>query len=95
MFDVSDRAARNMTETKVVGLSKSESVEYPQEVFLFGFTAFSGGEVGVQGVRCFRKRVLMLRVVVMRIAKSKLRGNRSGLRRIRYRVFALGSWFTR
>ena len=95
MFDVSDCAARDVTETKVIGLSKSEGVEYSQEVFLFGLAAFSSGEIGVQGVRCFGKRVLMLRVVVTRIAKSKLRGNRSGLRRIRYRVFALGSWFTR
>jgi hypothetical protein len=39
--------------------------------------------------------LVVLRVVGTRIAKSKLRGNRSGLRRIRCRVFALGSWFTR
>ena len=37
----------------------------------------------------------MLRVVVTRIAKSRLQGNRSGLRKSRYRVLALGSWFTR
>ena len=37
----------------------------------------------------------MLRVVVTRITKSRLQGNCSGLRKIRCRVFALGSWFTR
>ena len=37
----------------------------------------------------------MLRVVVTRISKSRLRGNRPGLRKVRCRVFALGSWFTR
>ena len=36
----------------------------------------------------------MLRVVVTRITKSRLWGSRSGLSRIRCRVFALGSWFT-
>ena len=95
MFDVSGYATRNVTETEVIGLLKSEGLEYPNEIFFFGFTAFSSGEIGVQGVRCFGKRVLMLRVVVTRIAKSKSRGDRSGLRRIRYRVVALGSCFTR
>ena len=47
-------------------------MEYSYEVFLFGFTAFTGGEIGVQGVRVFGKRVLMLRVVVTHIAKSQL-----------------------
>ena len=37
----------------------------------------------------------MLRVVVTRIAKSRLQGSRSRLRKVRRRVFALGSWFTR
>ena len=37
----------------------------------------------------------LLRVVITRISKSRLQGNRSGLRKVRYRVFALGSWFTR
>ena len=53
MFDVSGYATRNVAETEVVDLSKSESLEYSQEIFLFGFTALSSGEVGVQGVRCF------------------------------------------
>ena len=70
MFDVSDYAARNVAETEVVDLSKSEGLEYSKEIFLFGFTAFSSGEIGIQGVRCFGKRVLMLRVVITRIAKS-------------------------
>ena len=91
MFEVSDCATRNVAETEVVDLSKLEDVKYPQEVFLFGFAALSSGEIGVQGVRCFGKRVLMLRIVVTRIAKSELQGNLSGLRRVRYRVFALGS----
>ena len=80
MFDVPDYATRNVTETEVVDLSKSEGLEYSQEIFLFDFAAFSSGEIGVQGVRCFRKRVLMLRVVATRIAKSQLQGNRPGLR---------------
>ena len=70
MFDVSDYATRNVAETEVVGLSKSEGLEYSKEIFLFSFTAFSSGEIGVQGVCRFGKRVLMLRVVVTRIAKS-------------------------
>ena len=80
MFNVSDYATRNVAETEMVDLSKSEGLEYSQEIFLFGFTAFSGGEIGVQGVRGFGKRVLMLRVVATRIAKSQLQGNHSGLR---------------
>ena len=81
MFDVSGHATRDMAETKVVGLSKSEGVEYSYEVFLFGLATFTSGEIGVQDVRrVFGKRVLMLRVVVTRIAKSRLQGNRSGLR---------------
>ena len=56
----------------MIDLSKSEVVEYSYEVFLFGFATFAGGEVGVQGVRGFGKRVLMLRIVVTRIAKSQL-----------------------
>jgi hypothetical protein len=70
VFDVPDYTARNVAETEVVGLSKSEGLEYPKEIFSFDFAAFSSGEIGVQGVRCFGKRVLMLRVVVTRIAKS-------------------------
>ena len=81
MFDVPDYAARNVAETEVVDLSKSEGLEYPKEIFFFGFTAFSSGEIGVQGVRGVGKRVLMLRVVVTRITKSRLQGNHSGLRK--------------
>ena len=55
MFNVPDYAARNVTETEVIDLLKSEGVEYPNEIFFFGFTAFSSGEIGVQGVRCFRE----------------------------------------
>ena len=80
VFDVPCYTARNMAELEVVDLSKSEGVEYSYEIFLFGFATFTSGEISVQGVRCFGKRVLMLRVVVMRIAKSQLQGNRSGLR---------------
>ena len=48
-------------------------MEYPYEVFLLGFATFTGGEIGVQGVRVFfGKRVLMLRVAATRIAKSQL-----------------------
>ena len=43
MFDVSDRAARDVTETKMIDVSKLEGVEYSYEVFLFGFAAFTGG----------------------------------------------------
>ena len=71
MFDIPDYTAGDMTESEVIDLSKSEGMEYSQEIFLFGFTAFTRGEIGVQGVRCFGKRVLMLRVVVTRIAKSQ------------------------
>ena len=56
----------------MVDLSESKGLEYPKEIFFFSFTAFSSGEIGVQGVRCFGKRVLMLRVVATRIAKSQL-----------------------
>ena len=70
VFDVSCYAARDMAESKVIDLSKSEGVEYSEEIFLFGFATFTSGEVGIQGVRGFRKRVLMLCVVVTRIAKS-------------------------
>ena len=80
VFDIPDYAAGDMAESEMVDLSKSESLEYPQKVFLFGFATFTCGEVGVQGVRCFGKRVLMLRVVVTCITKSRLQGNRSGLR---------------
>ena len=70
MFDVSCHTARNMAEPEVIDLSKSEGVEYSYEVFLLGLATLASGEIGVQGVRCFGKRVLMLRVVVTRITKS-------------------------
>ena len=70
VFDVSCQATRNVAESEVIDLSKLEVVEYPYEVFLFSFATFTSGEVGVQCVRGFGKRVLMLRVVVTRIAKS-------------------------
>ena len=72
VFDVSCYTARNMAESEVIDLSKSEVVEYSYEVFLLSFATFTGAEIGVQGVRVFGKRVLMLRVVVTRIAKSQL-----------------------
>ena len=53
MFDVSLDTARNVTESQVKRLSKSEGVEYSYKIFLFGFATFAGGEVGVQGVRGF------------------------------------------
>ena len=80
VFNIPDYTAGNVAESKMVDLSKSEALEYPQEVFFFSFATVSCSEVGVQDVRCFGKRVLMLRVVVTRIAKSRLRGNRSRLR---------------
>ena len=55
MFDVPCYTARDMAESEVVGLSKSEGVEYSQEIFLFGLTTFTSSEIGVQGVRCFRE----------------------------------------
>ena len=55
MFDVSCYTARDMAESEVVDLSKSEGVEYSYEVFLFGFATFTGGEIGVQGVHRFGK----------------------------------------
>ena len=72
-----------MAESEGVNLSKLEGMEYPYEVFFLGFATFAGGEIGVQGGRCFGKRVLMLRVVVMRIAKSQLQGSWSRLRESR------------
>ena len=72
VFDIPDYAAGNMAESEMVNLSKSESLEYSQEVFLFDFTTFTRGEIGVQGFRCFGKQVLMLRVVITRIAKLQL-----------------------
>ena len=80
VFDVPYYTARDVAESEVVDLSKSKGVEYSYKVFLFGLATFTGGEIGVQGDRCFGKRVLMLRIVITRIAKSRLRGNRSGLR---------------
>ena len=71
VFDVPNHTAGDVAKSEMVDLSKSEGLEYPQEVFLFGFATFTRGKVGVQGVRCFGKRVLMLRVVATRIAKSQ------------------------
>ena len=81
MFDVSDHTTRDMAESEMVDLSKSEGMEYSYEVFLLGFTTLSSGEIGVQDVRCFGKRVLMLRIVVTRIAKLRMQCTRSRLRR--------------
>ena len=53
MFDVSDHTTGDVAKSEVIDLSESDGLEYPQEVFLFGFAAFSGGEIGVQVVRCF------------------------------------------
>ena len=55
MFGIPDYAAGDMAEPEMVDLSKSESLEYSQEVFLFGLATFTCGEIGVQGVRCFRQ----------------------------------------
>ena len=85
MFDIPDYAAGNMAKSEMVDLSKSEGLEYSQEIFLFGLATFAGGEVGVQGDRCFGKRVLMLHIVATCIAKSQLQGNCSGLR-----IFGIG-----
>jgi hypothetical protein len=70
MFDVSNHTARNVAKSEMVDLSKLEGVEYSYEVFLLRLATFTSGEIGVQGVCCFGKRVLMLRVVVTRITKS-------------------------
>ena len=70
VFGVSGYTARDMAESEVIDLSELESVEYSYEIFLFGFATFLSGEVGVQGVYGFGKRVLMLRIVVTCIAKS-------------------------
>ena len=72
MFDVPDHTTGDVAESEVINLSKSEGLEYPQKVFLFGFATFSCSKVGVQGVVVFEKRVLMLRVAATRIAKSQL-----------------------
>ena len=74
MFDVPNHTAGDVAKSEVIDLSKSEGLEYPQEVFLFSVATFTRGKVGFQGVRCFffGKRVLMLRVVATRIAKSQL-----------------------
>ena len=53
VFDVPDYTAGNVAKSKMVDLSKSESLEYTQEIFLFGFATFSCGKIGVQGVHCF------------------------------------------
>ena len=72
VFDVSCQTTRNVAKSEVIDLSELEVMEYSYEVFLFGLATFTSGEIGVQGVRVFGKRVLMLRVVVTRIAKSQL-----------------------
>ena len=72
VFDVSRYAARNMAKSEMIDLLKLEVMEYSYEVFLLGFATFAGAEIGVQGVQFVGKRVLMLRVVVTRIAKSQL-----------------------
>ena len=72
VFDVPGYTTGNVAKSEMIDLSKSEGLEYPQEVFLFGFATFTCGKIGVQGVRCFGKRVLMLRVVATHIAKSQL-----------------------
>ena len=53
MFDVPFNTARNVAESQVKCLLKSEGMEYSQEIFLFSFAARTGGEVGVQGDRRF------------------------------------------
>ena len=80
VFDVPGHTTGDVAKSEMVDLSKLKGLEYPQEVFLFGFATFTCGEVGVQGVRGFGKRVLMLRVVATRIAKSQLKDSCSGLR---------------
>ena len=55
VFNVSCHATRNMAESEVIDLSELEVMEYSYEVFLFGFATFTGGEIGVQGVSCFRE----------------------------------------
>ena len=70
MFDIPCCTTRDMAESEVIELSESKAVEYAYEVFLFGVATCAGGEVGVQGDRCFEKRVLMLCVVITHIAKS-------------------------
>ena len=53
VFDIPDYTAGDMAELEMVDLSKLESLEYSQEVFLFGFATFTCGEIGIQDVRCF------------------------------------------
>ena len=72
MFGIPCYTTCDMAESEVIKLSESKAVEYAYEVFFFGFATCAGGEVGVQGDRGFGKRVLMLRVVITRIAKSQL-----------------------
>ena len=55
VFDVPDYTTGNVAESEMIDLSKSEGLEYPQEVFLFGFATFTCGKIGVQGVRLFRE----------------------------------------
>ena len=55
MFDVSDHTTGDVAKSEMVDLPKSEGLEYPQEIFLFGFATFTRGKVGVQGVRGFRE----------------------------------------
>jgi hypothetical protein len=55
VFDVSDHTTRDVAKSEMVDLSKSKGMEYSYEVFLFGLATFTGGEIGVQGVSCFRE----------------------------------------
>ena len=55
MFDIPCYATRDVAESEVVNLSELKGMEYPYEVFLFGFATFAGGEVGVQGASRFRE----------------------------------------
>ena len=61
-----------MAKSEVINLLELKVMEYSYEVFLFSFATFVGGEIGVQGDRCFEKRVLMLCVVITHIAKLQL-----------------------
>jgi hypothetical protein len=53
VFDVSYYTTGYVAESEVVDLSESEGLEYPQEVFFFGFATFARGKISVQDVRSF------------------------------------------
>ena len=55
VFNVPDYTTGNVAKSEMIDLSKSEGLEYSQEVFLFGFATFTRGEIGVQGVHLFRE----------------------------------------